>query len=141
VSPELRQRVVAEARAWLGTPYHHHGRLRGVGVDCAQLLCAVYAAAGAIPVLQPGAYAVDWHLHRSEEMFLAWVRRAGTERVQAPAPGTAAVFRFGRAYSHGAVMLDEHTALHAYIGQGVILTRLDEAPLKGRPVLFFEVRT
>ena len=31
----LRERVVAEALSWLGTPYAHRQRLKGVGVDCA----------------------------------------------------------------------------------------------------------
>jgi NlpC/P60 family putative phage cell wall peptidase len=33
--------VVNAARTWLGTPYHHQGRLKGVGVDCAGLLVGV----------------------------------------------------------------------------------------------------
>lgn len=33
--------VVRQARTWLGTPYHHQGRLKGVGVDCAGLLIGV----------------------------------------------------------------------------------------------------
>lgn len=35
--------AVAEAITWLGTPYHHQGRVKGVGVDCGTLLCEVYA--------------------------------------------------------------------------------------------------
>jgi type IV pilus assembly protein PilB len=31
VSP--RTRIVAEARAWIGTPYRHQGSLKGVGCD------------------------------------------------------------------------------------------------------------
>lgn len=26
-------KAVAEAVTWLGTPYHHQGRVKGVGVD------------------------------------------------------------------------------------------------------------
>ena len=29
-----RSEIVAEARKWLGTPYHHQGRVLGHGVDC-----------------------------------------------------------------------------------------------------------
>jgi hypothetical protein len=29
-----RAQIVTEARTWLGTPFHHQGRVRGVGVDC-----------------------------------------------------------------------------------------------------------
>ena len=35
------QDVVAEARRWLGTPWRHQARLRGVGVDCGGLVVCV----------------------------------------------------------------------------------------------------
>lgn len=36
-----RAQIVAEARRWVGTPYHHQARLRGVGVDCVGLIIGV----------------------------------------------------------------------------------------------------
>lgn len=36
-----RQNIVTAARAWLGTPYHHQARLKGVGVDCVGLVICV----------------------------------------------------------------------------------------------------
>ena len=66
----LRARVVAEALSWLGTPYAHRQRLKGVGVDCAQLPLAVYAAAGVLGTDEVGPYAAQWHLHRGEELYL-----------------------------------------------------------------------
>ena len=38
--------IVAEARTYLGTPYHHIGRLKGVGVDCIGLVTGVAQALG-----------------------------------------------------------------------------------------------
>ena len=46
---DLRQRIVEEARSWLGTPYHHQAMVKGAGVDCAMILVAVYRAVGLIP--------------------------------------------------------------------------------------------
>lgn len=43
-----RAAVVAEAREWLGTPYHHQARLKGVGVDCAGLVIGVARALGIV---------------------------------------------------------------------------------------------
>ena len=40
----LRQALVAEARAWLGTPYRHQAALRGVGCDCLGLVRGVWRA-------------------------------------------------------------------------------------------------
>lgn len=38
--------IVAEARRWLGTPFHHQASLRGAGCDCAGLVRGVGEACG-----------------------------------------------------------------------------------------------
>jgi len=45
---DLGQRIVLEARKYLGTPFHHHGRLRGVGIDCLGLILQVMDFVGLI---------------------------------------------------------------------------------------------
>jgi cell wall-associated NlpC family hydrolase len=137
IEPQQRQAVITEALTWLGTPYHHHGRLKGVGVDCGQSLCAIYEAADVTAPIDPGTYSTAWHLHRSEELYVQWLERVGAVRTEQPRAGDVALFRFGRTFSHGGVLVDRHTVLHAYVHQAVILTRLDEAPLAGRPVQFW----
>lgn len=42
-------RAVALARSYLGTPFHHQGRLRGVGVDCVGLVLCVARELGVVP--------------------------------------------------------------------------------------------
>lgn len=127
-------RVVAEALAWLGTPYHHHARIKGVGVDCAQLLCAVYEAAGLVPPIDTGHYAIDWHLHHGDELFAVWMQRYATRAPYAPGdtlmPGDAYLFRFGgRVHSHGAIAVSASQVVHAVQGSGVQLSTLAEEPL------------
>jgi NlpC/P60 family putative phage cell wall peptidase len=39
--PATRAQVVAAARSWLGTRWHHQGRVKGAGVDCAGLVIGV----------------------------------------------------------------------------------------------------
>jgi len=141
-----RAAVVAEAMTWHGTPYHHHGRIKGVGVDCAMLLAEVFQACGLVERVEPGAYPVQWHLHRSEERFMGWLARYAQPlpEGQAPQPGDVALFQFGRCFSHGAVLVQPGLALHAYNDRHtreVILTRLDEDPLHGRPVQFWTLWT
>lgn len=41
-----RGEVVAEARTWLATPFHHHQCAKGAGVDCAHLVVGVCKALG-----------------------------------------------------------------------------------------------
>ncbi len=36
-----REQIVTEARSYLGTPFHHQARLKGVGVDCVGLIVGV----------------------------------------------------------------------------------------------------
>lgn len=38
-----REAIVAQARSWIGTPFHHQGRVKGVGVDCIGLLVGIAA--------------------------------------------------------------------------------------------------
>jgi NlpC/P60 family putative phage cell wall peptidase len=109
-----REQVLAEARTWLGTPYHHQAQIKGVGVDCAMLLIAVYFACGLIPAIDPRPYSPEWMLHRDEEKFLDWLEQYGTE-TDSPQPGDVLVWRFGRTYSHGAILMDaDGTIVHAY---------------------------
>lgn len=136
---EQRAAIVAEALTWLHTPYHHHGRIKCVGVDCAQILMAVYCDALQLaPPLDIGFYSTQWHLHRGEELYLDWLDRAGAVPVQAPALGDIAMFRIGRTYSHSAIWLGDQF-LHAWHDAGVILTRPGEEPLAEREPAFWSL--
>ena len=132
MTPEQRSSVVAAARAWIGTPFHHAGRVRGVGVDCLQLLIGVYGDLGLIPAIDPGHYPCDWHMHQSEERYLNGVAEVAV-RVEAPQPGDIALFRFGKCVSHAAIVLDWPRVVHAYFRQGVVeADALHGAELSGR---------
>lgn len=37
-------RIIEEARKWIGTPFHHQGRVKDVGVDCLGLVVGVFNA-------------------------------------------------------------------------------------------------
>ena len=134
-----RAAIVAEAMEWLGTPYHSHARLKGVGVDCAQLPAAVYEAAGLIPHINPD-YSPQAMMHRDGEAYLAWVtpyaREIEREQV---APGDFAIWRYGRSYSHGAIVIEPPLVIHAIIiGSAVVLADMDrDEELCRRPVRFF----
>lgn len=138
---ETRAAIVAEALSWLSTPYHNHGRVKGVGVDCAQLPAAVYEACGLIPHLEP-EYSAQWMLHRDEELYLAWVRPYAREITREEVqPGDLAMWKFGRTYSHSAIVIDPPTIIHAVRRcHSVVLGNMDhDADLAGRPVLYFSL--
>lgn len=125
--PEETQRrmVVVEALSWLGTPYHHHGRVKGAGVDCGMFLAEVYERMGILPHVDPGFYDTDWHLHKSEEKYLNLVKQFAS-KVDGPEPGDIALFKYGHCASHGAIVVKWPQIVHSYFGIGVVL---DDAKL------------
>lgn len=119
---ESRERAIAEARTWLKTPHHHRAHIKGAGVDCGWLLIEVYSAVGVIPRFDPGEYPLDWMLHREEERYLEWVERYAA-RVGVPAPADLVMYKRGRCYSHGAIVLDwPEQVLHAHVDEGVVIS-------------------
>lgn len=134
-----RADVVAEALRWEGTPYHSHARVLGVGVDCCNLPAAVYEACGLCPHLAP-RYSRQWFLHHDEELFLEWVRPHAREIPRALArEGDMGIWRFGRTFSHAAILIEPPVVLHAVALTGAVI-RSDmnrDEELRLRPALFF----
>jgi NlpC/P60 family putative phage cell wall peptidase len=134
---EQRAAVVAEAVSWLGTPYHHAGRVKGAGVDCAMLPAEVYRAAGLIPDFPVAHYPPDWHLHRDVERYLDTVTRHAMEVATPTGPGDFLLYRWGRCFAHGAIVVKWPRIIHAVIHVGVVLDDGDVGRLASRPRRFF----
>jgi NlpC/P60 family putative phage cell wall peptidase len=49
VAQDIRGEVVAEARSWLGTPFAHQGKRKGVGIDCLGLVAQTAINCGLVP--------------------------------------------------------------------------------------------
>jgi len=133
-----RDDVIDEAMTWLKTPFHHQGRVKGAGVDCAMLLVDVYYQCGLIPYIDPRPYPQDWHFHRSEEKYLGWVQQYAHE-VNAPAKGDIALFKFGRCISHGAIVIEWPTVIHAYVKVGCIIEDASKGQLEERIISFYSI--
>ncbi|MEW6563304.1 MAG: hypothetical protein AB1400_08765 [Pseudomonadota bacterium] len=134
-----RARVLEAARGWLCTPYHHRAGIKGAGVDCAQLLIQVYAEAGVIEAFDTGEYPIDWMMHRDEERFLWWMEQHAAE-VAVPQPGDAAVWQFGRSFSHGAIVTAWPEVIHAYRPDRMVsYGDATQGGLAGRPVKFYSI--
>jgi len=135
-----RERIVAEARAWLNTPYHHAADVKGAGVDCAMLLVRVYHVAGLIPAIDPRPYPADWMMHRDEERYLGWVKKYA-DPVTEPLPGDVVLYKVGRCFAHGAIVLAWPDVIHAFRDEGgVVLGRFDSGRLAGRERQLWRVR-
>jgi cell wall-associated NlpC family hydrolase len=114
--------IVAEARSWILTPYHAGAGIKGVGVDCAQLLRRVYVDIGAIPEMNPPPYAIDEFLHTREEIYLKWILPHFRE-VAEPEAGGLVMFKMGRIYAHGGVVstLEPFAIFHAWSPKGGVV--------------------
>jgi hypothetical protein len=137
---EQRASVVRVAREFVGTPYHHMGRVKGAGVDCATLLAEVYYEAGLLKApMEIDYYPMDWHLHRDDERYLAIVQRYCQEITEEEAqPGDVVVYHFGRAWSHGGIIIQWPMIIHALVNQNVQLAHGElEGPLVGRKRRYF----
>lgn len=99
----LRERIVQEARGWLGTPYQHQQRLRGVGVDCVGLLVGVARTLG----LVAADFDVRGYSRQPDGQLMA---RAGELLVRidvaAMQAGDVVVMRFEQDPCHLAILAD-----------------------------------
>lgn len=117
-----RPAVVAEAKSWIGTPYHPHARLKRIGVDCAQIVLMVYANLGLIEAYDPEPYSQQWHLHRDGERYVMEVLKFAQEiPVEAARPADVILFKYGRAFSHGGILIEPNRIVHAVQRDGCVL--------------------
>ena len=140
MTPKNVALLLAEAKSWVGTPWHHAAALKGVGVDCAMLLVRCYQSIGVLPEdFDPRPYPRDWHLHRSEERFMdAVLERA--KATKTPKPGDLALYKFGRCYSHGAIVVEWPIVIHSYVTRGTVYDHGDQGDLADRSVKFYRIK-
>jgi cell wall-associated NlpC family hydrolase len=102
-----RAAVVMEAMSWIGTPYRAEADVKGRkgGVDCVMILRRVYGDVGVAVIEDPRPYPPDWHMHRSEERYLAGLMKHAVE-VTEPGPGDVVIFKWGRCYAHGGILTE-----------------------------------
>jgi NlpC/P60 family putative phage cell wall peptidase len=112
-----RETIVAEARAWIGTPYRHQASCKGVGCDCLGLVRGVWRALyGAEPERAP-AYSPDWAEASKIELFAAAAsRHLSALPVTAFTPGDVLLFRWRSGYvaKHAAVATAPDLMVHAH---------------------------
>ncbi len=121
----MRRRAVAEARAWIGTPYVHRASVRGAGADCLGLVRGVWRALrGDEPEAVP-PYAPLWAEEGDGARLLAGLRRH-LRAVDAASPGDVLAFRMRRdgAAKHLALMSAADAMVHAMERRGVVETPL-----------------
>ena len=124
VTNEQKDAICREAKSWLGTPFHHHAQVKGVGVDCGHFVRLVYNAALGLQLPEPAHYSAQWNLHREKELYLEYLAEYAAE-VSEIERGDVLVFLVGRTYSHGVLVLDaaDRLGIHAMQGHGVVYAK------------------
>jgi NlpC/P60 family putative phage cell wall peptidase len=117
-----REVIVAAARGWLGTPYHHQASVKGVGCDCLGLIRGLWRELqGPEPEALP-PYTRDWGDVTGSEPLLAVARRhlLPLPSVDLAQPGDMLVFRMQAGVAkHIGVLIDDAHFIHAVEELGV----------------------
>jgi len=138
----MRTRIVAVAREWCGTPYHHWAAVKHVGADCVGFVAAVYRESGALPDVTLPAYSPQWFLHQRRELLIEHVVANGGREIAGPAapgPGDLVLYRLGFCFAHAAIVVDwPRQIIHAHMASGrVLATPAGEGDMAGRATKFF----
>lgn len=117
-----RDRIIAEARSWVGTPYRHQASLKGVGCDCLGLLRGIWReVAGHEPELPP-PYSADWaEANRRETLAEAARRHLVEVPFAALEAGDVLLFRWRPHLpaKHCAILVAPDRMIHAHDGVAV----------------------
>ncbi|MFT7595406.1 MAG: NlpC/P60 family putative phage cell wall peptidase [Paracoccaceae bacterium] len=140
-----RDRIIAAARGWIGTPYRHQAARRGAGADCLGLVRGVWRDIyGAEPEAVP-AYSMDWSEPQGEERLWQAARRHLVEKPGTATPGDVILFRMraGSVAKHLGIVVQvgrDARFVHAYARHGVVESPLS-APWRRRIAAVFEFPT
>lgn len=127
------QQVVETARAWIGTPYHHQGIVRGAGCDCLGLVRGVFFDLHGFHPELPPPYTPSWGEYGKEELMMEAAKRNLVE-VATSTPGHVLPIaqqrwevgdvllfraRIGAVAKHCGIVTGEDSMVHSYSGIGV----------------------
>ena len=137
-----REIAVTTAWFWVDTPYHHRARVMGAGCDCLMLIVESYLAAGLLPAdIEIPDYPQDIMFHSDDSRYVDTVL-VYCDEVETPQPGDLAMWKFGKTWSHAAIVLNWPRVIHAYAPYGAVveMSIADDSRLANRPARFFSPR-
>ncbi len=124
---QWRDKVVASARSWLGTPYQHQASVKHVGCDCLGLVRGVYRDVVGREPEAPPPYTPHWaEFSLYEPLWAAAKRHLREIDITAAVPGDVLLFRVRRKgpAKHLGILSGPVRMIHAYSGLAVTETAL-----------------
>lgn len=119
-----RTQMVAEARSWIGTPYHVGGMVKGAGCCCGSLILAVFQACGRATGESLGFISADCWMHWTNEQYQFRLMKHAVKiaetlarpgRMNIARPGCIVLTRVGtnRCYNHAGIVTEWPMLVHA----------------------------
>lgn len=112
----LRKNIVTIARSYVGTPFHHQARLKGIGIDCVGLLYCVAVECGIKAVdcttysRTPDGVTLQTEIEKSVDPL----------PLSHALPGDILVFRLARHPCHVGIKSD-YGVIHTYGAAGKVV--------------------
>jgi NlpC/P60 family putative phage cell wall peptidase len=122
-----RRQIVAAARCWIGTPYHHQASLIRIGSDCLGLVRGVWRDVIGYEPEEETPYGVDWaEMSRTEKLQKALERHFNLVELRDYREGDVLLFRFRENLpaAHLGVATTAAHMVHAHSGAGVTETEI-----------------
>lgn len=142
--PKRRIGLKKRAAAWLRTPFVEHGRIRGAGVDCANLVAELLKESGVEGEFNLPQYAMDGGKNNETSQVLLWLEsdrrfycvwhRDGVDPSPLPyspalaLAGDVLVFNLrSRSAHHAGLMITGEKFIHALFNHGVVMANLKDS--------------
>lgn len=112
-----RAAIIAEARTWIGTPYHHQASTKGAGCDCLGLVRGVWRAVYGEEPEEPPPYSRDWaEAHRQETLADAAARHMVPVAIADMQLGDVPLFALNERApaKHCAILTEPDRMIHSY---------------------------
>ena len=126
--------AIEEARTWIGTPFHHQGRVKGVGVDCAGLIVGVARDLGIVNHTFTG-YGREPNNGMLEKELGKYLTQ-----IKDIEPGCILLFRFKLEPQHLAIYTDKNTIIHSYQSVGKCIEHILDDKWKRRIVSYWSYK-
>lgn len=110
------EQMIEAARACEGTPFHHQGRAKGLGLDCIGLIVHALRAVG-VEV----ADRTDYRPRPDGTSLIAALQAHGATRVAAIEAGDVLVFRYDQQPQHVALAVSSERMIHAFAPAGKVV--------------------